>query len=41
MVNQKGVVYQKDLGPDTAKKAAAIILFDPDESWQPYREPAK
>ena len=35
MVNQSGVVFQKDLGPDTAKKAAAIKRFDPDASWTP------
>jgi len=38
MVNQDGVVYQKDLGPKTATAAAAIKLFDPDESWQPVTE---
>jgi Protein of unknown function (DUF2950) len=26
-------VYQKDLGPDTAKLAAAMTLYDPDKSW--------
>lgn len=34
IVNQDGVVYQKDLGPETEKIAAAIIQFDPDPSWQ-------
>ena len=38
LVNQDGVVYQKDLGPKTATAAAAIKLFDPDESWQPVTE---
>jgi DUF2950 family protein len=33
MVNQDGVVYQKDLGPDTAKKAPAIKRFDPGPGW--------
>lgn len=32
-VNQAGVVFQKDLGPNTAKLAAGINLFDPDLSW--------
>jgi hypothetical protein len=27
-------VYQKDLGPQTARAAAAVKAFDPDESWQ-------
>ena len=38
IVNQEGAVYQKDLGPKTVAEAAAIKLFDPDESWQPVGE---
>jgi hypothetical protein len=34
MVSHDGVVYEKDLGPDTAAKAAAMTRFDPDSSWQ-------
>jgi hypothetical protein len=34
MVNHDDVVYQKDLGPQTAKLAPAISRFDPDPSWQ-------
>lgn len=34
IVNHDGVVYEKDLGPDTEKAAAAIKLFDPDSSWK-------
>jgi hypothetical protein len=34
IVNQSGVVYQKDLGKDTAAIAAAMTLYDPDKSWQ-------
>lgn len=33
MVNQAGLVYQKDLGKDTARKARQIAIFDPDGSW--------
>jgi Protein of unknown function (DUF2950) len=33
VVNQDGIVFQKDLGPDTGVAAAAIKLFDPDLSW--------
>ncbi len=33
IVSQSGDVYEKDLGPDTGAKAAAITLFDPDKSW--------
>ena len=32
-VNNDGVVYQKDLGPDTAKIAAGIKRFNPDKTW--------
>ena len=32
IVNQDGIVFQKDLGPDTAV-AARTKLFDPDLSW--------
>ncbi|WP_428681203.1 DUF2950 domain-containing protein [Reyranella sp.] len=34
MVNQDGVVYEQDLGPDTAAKAAAINVYNPDKSWE-------
>jgi osmotically-inducible protein OsmY len=43
IVNQDEVVYQKDLGPDTANLAMAMTSFDPDQSWDPIRtaqEPA-
>jgi hypothetical protein len=33
MVNQDGVVYEQDLGPDTATKAAAITVYNPDKNW--------
>ena len=33
LVNQDGVVYQKDLGEDTAIAVASIELFDPDGTW--------
>lgn len=32
-VGQEGVVFQKDLGPDTANAAVRIQQFDPDLSW--------
>jgi hypothetical protein len=34
IVSYDGVVYQKDLGPDTAKIASAMDRYDPDSSWQ-------
>jgi hypothetical protein len=33
IVNQAGVVYQQDLGPQTAQKAGAIASFNPDKGW--------
>jgi hypothetical protein len=33
IVSQSGDVYEQDLGPETATRAAAINLFDPDKSW--------
>jgi Protein of unknown function (DUF2950) len=34
MVSHDGVVYEKDLGPDTAARASAMTRFDPDSTWQ-------
>jgi len=34
IVNQDGVVYEKDLGKDTEKVAEAMASFDPDETWK-------
>jgi hypothetical protein len=33
MVNQDGVVHQKDLGEDTLKVAAGLEAYDPDGTW--------
>jgi hypothetical protein len=33
VVNQDGVVFEKDLGDESAEKAAAIVKFDPDAGW--------
>ena len=33
IVSYDGVVYQKDLGPDSAKIAAAMERYDPDKTW--------
>ena len=35
LVNHQGTVYQKDLGPNTARIAAGMTTFDPDTTWQP------
>jgi Protein of unknown function (DUF2950) len=33
LVNQYGVVYEKNLGPSTASIAGAMTRFDPESSW--------
>jgi hypothetical protein len=34
MVNHNGVVYQKDLGPQTVRLASRISSFNPDQTWK-------
>lgn len=34
IVNQEGIVYEKDLGKNTEKIAKAIKTFDPDKTWK-------
>jgi type II secretory pathway pseudopilin PulG len=34
VVNHDGVIYEKDLGPDGAKQARAMKLFNPDATWK-------
>jgi len=34
IVNHDGVVYQKDLGPNTARIAGQMARFDPDGTWK-------
>jgi hypothetical protein len=34
IVNHEGTVFQKDLGPDTAKLAERMTSFNPDQTWQ-------
>jgi DUF2950 family protein len=33
MVNQDGIIVQKDLGPETVKLASAITEFNPNKTW--------
>ena len=33
MVGQDGVVYEKDLGEDTATQALRLTEYDPGDSW--------
>ena len=35
MVGPNGVVFEKDLGPDTLKSFETLDKFDPDKSWKP------
>ncbi len=34
IINQQGRVYEKNLGPNTAKVAAAMTEYNPDPSWK-------
>ena len=34
LVNQKGVIYQKDLGENTATIAKQMASYDPDKTWR-------
>jgi hypothetical protein len=34
IVDESGTVYEKDLGPDTAKIAQAMTAYDPDSTWR-------
>jgi len=38
LVSQDGIVYQKDLGPNTLEIARRIERFNPDQSWSPILE---
>lgn len=39
MVNQEGQVFEKNLGPDTAKKVERLHSFNPDASWRKVDNP--
>ena len=39
LVNQAGVVLEKDLGKNTAKVASGVKGYDPDASWKPVQTP--
>ena len=38
IVSYEGIVYQKDLGPDTLKIFKEMELYDPDKSWKPTND---
>jgi len=33
IVNHDGVMFQKDLGPDTSDLVAEMMTFNPDSTW--------
>jgi Protein of unknown function (DUF2950) len=37
IVDQTGVVFEKNLGPGTEVIARRIAAYDPDQSWNPTR----
>ena len=34
MVNHNGVIYQRDLGPETPLLAPVITSFNPEKGWE-------
>lgn len=38
IVSNDGVVYQRDLGPNTLETASKIERFNPDKTWSPVKE---
>ena len=34
IINHDGVLYEKDLGPDTAKIAGEMTAYNPDKTWK-------
>ena len=38
VVNQLGILFQKDLGQKTVEIAGAMTKYDPDDSWQPVED---
>jgi len=35
IINQEGLVFQKDLGEKTSELARSITEFNPDDTWNP------
>lgn len=38
IVNQEGLPYEKDLGPETSTLVGAITRYDPDPTWDPAED---
>ena len=34
IVSRDGILYQKDLGPETESVARSMTRYNPDQSWQ-------
>ena len=41
IVSNDGVVYEKDLGPNTLEEFKKMELFNPDKTWDPVDEPSE
>jgi hypothetical protein len=41
LVNHRGDIYEKDLGPNTARVAASMTAFNPDNTWRRVTEAAQ
>jgi len=41
IVNQEGIIYQKDIGKETKRRAEAMKIFDPDKTWSKAEESVK
>jgi hypothetical protein len=37
VVNQDGVIYEKDLGRSTGSTVEAMTVYDPDKTWKRVR----
>ncbi len=38
IVSHSGIVYEKDLGPDTLKVFKSMERFNPDKTWHPIND---
>jgi hypothetical protein len=41
IVSNDGVVYEKDLGPNTLEEFKKMELFNPDKTWKPVKGPSE
>lgn len=39
IVSHNGIVYEKDLGPETLETFRSMERYDPDETWRPVEKP--